>query len=216
MTAIIADRQLERDLIARRRRLGQDRFDEVWEGVYFMAPLGDLVHQEFGADLATVITLCVKFDGLGRCFQGVNISDRKKGWRKNFRCPDVAVYLHGNPAEDCGRFWFGGPDFAVEIVSPGDRTRKKIPFYASVGTRELLIVDRRPWRLTLLRLADGKLAEAGQSTFDNPQCLASGVIPLTFRLAGMPQQPAIAIEHHDGQRRWTIEAARAAPSSESR
>jgi Uma2 family endonuclease len=208
MTAIIADRYLERRLISRRRRLGLDGRDEVWEGVYFMAPLGDLVHQEFGADLAAIITFCVKFDGLGRCFPGVNISDRKKGWRKNYRCPDVAVYLHGNPAEDCGKFWFGGPDFAVEIVSPQDRTRKKIPFYEKVGTRELFIVDRRPWRLTLLRLQDGKLAEIGQSTFDDPQTLSSATIPLSFRLDGTSERPAIEIAHHDGARRWRVEATK--------
>lgn len=213
MTVLIADRELERDLIAVRRRLGQDRFDEVWEGVYIMAPAADNDHQRVTATLTSVFVVAVQEAGLGGVYSGANISDRKKGWKKNYRCPDVAVYLRGNPAEDCGRFWFGGPDFAVEIVSPGDRTRKKIPFYEKIGTSELLILDRRPWRLTLLRLKDRKLVEVGQSTVEDPRNLDSGVIQLTFRLAGTPEQPAIAVEHRDGVRRWTVEAARSSFSS---
>jgi len=50
----------------------------------------------------------------------------------------------------------GGPDFAVEILNPGDRTPEKLPFYASVNVRELLVVDRDPWSLELFRLCDGQ------------------------------------------------------------
>ena len=32
-----------------------------------------------------------------RFFAGTNVSDREDDWRKNFRCPDVAVFLPGNP-----------------------------------------------------------------------------------------------------------------------
>jgi Uma2 family endonuclease len=205
MTALITDPALERRMIARRRHLGIDRFDEVWDGVYIMAPAADNEHSRVSTNLGAAFVESIERPGLGLCFTGPNISDRKVGWAKNFRCPDVAVFLNGNTAENCGDFWFGGPDFAVEIVSPRDRTRKKIPFYEKVGTRELLIVDRRPWKLTLHRLTSGKLVETGYSTFDDPRPLASQVISLTFRLAGDVSRPAIAIEQHDGSRQWTIE-----------
>ena len=61
-----------------------------------------------------------------RIFPGCNVSDRPKRWKKNYRCPDVAVFLPGNPAEDRETHWFGGPDFAVEILSPYDRSREKL------------------------------------------------------------------------------------------
>jgi Uma2 family endonuclease len=206
MAALILDKSLERRLIARRRRLGMDRFDEVWDGVYVMTPPADIEH--FGAtnDLATVLTMTVKWAGLGEVFAGVAISDRKDGWEKNFRVPDVTVFLKGNPAEDCETHWFGGPDFAIEIVSPNDRTRKKIPFYEKVGTRELLIIDRRPWRLTLFRLIEGKLNEVGQSVLDIRQILASEVVPLSYKLDGTVERPSILVQHLQDGRQWNIDA----------
>jgi len=204
MTAVILDRGLERMMIARRRRLGIDGRDEVWDGVYVMAPEADVEHQEFAFDLAAVFAEAIRRAGLGRCTHGVNISDRKRGWIKNFRVPDAAVFLNGTTAQMCGEFWFGGPDFAVEIVSPRDRTRKKLPFYEKIGTRELLIVDRRPWKLTLYRLTDGKLLDAGQSTIEAPQRLASQVVPLSFRLVRVQSRLAMEVTHHDGRQRWLV------------
>ncbi len=211
MPALVTDRAEVRRLIARRRRLGHDRYDEVWDGVYVVAPIADNEHQGLGSDLSAVFAIAIKWAGLGKSFQGVNISDRKEGWSKNYRVPDIAVFLSGNAAEDCGEFWFGGPDFAIEIVSPRDRTRKKIPFYEAVGTRELLIADRRPWRLTLLRLTEGSLVEVGQSSWDDPQLLASEVVPLSFRLVGNQAQPAIEVVHHDGHQRWIVAASGRSP-----
>jgi hypothetical protein len=34
-------------LVRQRRVTGADRFDEVWDGVYVMAPLADNEHQSF-------------------------------------------------------------------------------------------------------------------------------------------------------------------------
>src|SRR5689334_13525960 len=210
MAALILDKWLERRIIARRRRLGIDRFDEVWDGVYVMTPPGDIEHFGTANDLAAVLTMVVKWTGLGEVFGGVGISDRKEGWEKNFRVPDVTVFLKGNLAEDCGTHWFGGPDLAIEVVSPKDRSRKKIPFYEKVGTRELLIVDRRPWRLTLYRLNQGKFSEAGQSTLTDSQTLRSDVVPLSFRLSETDKRPAILMRHLKDQRHWTVEARRPA------
>jgi Uma2 family endonuclease len=150
--------------------------------------------------------MVVKWTGLGQVFAGVGISDRREGWEKNFRVPDVSVFLNGNTAENCGTHWCGGPDFAAEIVSPRDRTRKKIPFYEKIGTRELLIVDRRPWRISLFRLTDGKLIEVGQSTVTNGEVVASEAVPLSFQLIQASDRPTILVNHRTEDRQWTIEA----------
>jgi len=206
MAALILDQGLERRIIARRRRLGIDRFDEVWDGVYVMSPPGDVEHFGVTNDLATVLTMVVKWNGLGQVFAGVGISDHREGWEKNFRVPDVSVFLNGNPAENCGTHWCGGPDFAAEIVSPRDRTRKKIPFYEKIGTRELMIVDRRPWRISLFRLTDGKLIEVGQSALASREPLASKTVPLSFQLVQAGERPTIRIKHLVDDRQWAIEA----------
>jgi Uma2 family endonuclease len=205
MTAVVLDKWLERRLIARRRRLGIDHFDEVWDGVYVMAPAADIEHFSVSFDLAIVLNIIVKAGELGEVFTGVNISDRKEGWRKNFRVPDISVFLNDNLAEDCGTHWSGGPDLAVEIVSPKDRSRKKIPFYEKIGTRELLIVDRKPWRLTLYRLIDGELREVGKSTLNESRVLASQVVPLSFQLTQAADKPAILLTHLQDGRQWTVE-----------
>ena len=111
------------------------------------------------------------------------------------------MFLKGGDAECHDTFWFGGPDFGIEIVSPNDRSREKLEFYEKVGTRELLLIERDPWRQDLYRLADGELALVGASTLDEPQALRSDVLGLTWRLVEGQPRPRIEITHDDG-RRW--------------
>jgi Uma2 family endonuclease len=69
--------------------------------------------------------MTIQLEGLGKVRPGVNISDRIVDWKHNFRVPDIVVFLNDTLAECHDTFWFGGPDFAIEIVSPDDRTRDK-------------------------------------------------------------------------------------------
>ncbi len=69
----------------------------------------------------------------------------------------MAVFLRGGRAVDCGTNWGGAADFLVEIISPGEHTREKIPFYSSLGVVELLIIDREPWTLKFYRHQNGQL-----------------------------------------------------------
>ena len=93
----------------------------------------------------THIFECVIGDiGLGHIRPGTNISDRNEGWKQNYRGLDVAVFLNNSTAINRRTLWQGGPDLAVEIANPRDQTWEKIEFYASVGTRELIIIDRVP------------------------------------------------------------------------
>ncbi len=191
-------------LLRRRRLMGGDRHDEVWNGVYVMSPLADNLHQTLGFELAVAFKEARVGGPETRIFPGTNVSDRDTNWRKNYRCPDVAVFLPGNPAQDRGTHWLGGPDFAVEILSPGDRSRKKFDFYGKVGVRELLIVDRRPWKLELYRREGEGWTLVGTSTVEPPETLASAVLPLSFRLLPGDPRPRIEVTKADGARTWTI------------
>ena len=142
-------------LIRRRRRSGGDRYDEVWDGVYVMAPLADNEHQRLGTRAGDRLPERARTGSNGlQIFAGCNVSDQPKRWKRNYRCPDVAVFLPGNPAEDRGSHWFGGPDFAVEVISRFDRVPREVRLLAKVGVRELLLVDRQPWQLELYRSDD--------------------------------------------------------------
>jgi Uma2 family endonuclease len=204
MATLIQDFDLSRQLIAERRRAGHDRFDEVWEGVYVMNPLPNNEHQELQGRLNTVLQTVVLESQLGRVMPGANVSDRQAGWKKNYRCPDVVVFLEGSKAIDCDTFWFGGPDFAIEIISPGDRSREKLDFYAKVGTRELLLVDRKPWALELYRLDGEKLIRVGKSTLAKRDWLASQVVPLKWRLVAGKTRPEIEAVHTATRKKWRV------------
>ena len=204
MDLLLTNRDKVRRIIHRRRRLGLDRKDEVWNGRYIIMPDPDNVHQEFVAELVFILTLVVKRAGLGNVYPGGNISDREEKWTSNYRVPDVTVFLNDNPAENRNTHWFGGPDLAIEIVSDNDKSRKKLNFYAGVGTRELLIVDRVPWQLELFRLTDGELVSVGKSSVTDGNVLASEVVPLSFRLVAGATRPQIEARHVDGVQSWTI------------
>ena len=204
MVAVINDSLLEERIIAERRATGADRYDEVWAGVYMMSPIANTEHQGLVTKLTVILATVVDFEGLGRSFPGVHVSDRRKTWEHNYRCPDVAVFLSGTAAIDCNTHWLGGPDFGVEIVSPGDRSREKLDFYAKVKTRELLIVDREPWALELYRLAKDQLSLVDSATVENGRTLASEVVPLSLRLVAGTERPQIEVTQRDGERRWTV------------
>ena len=195
--------QVER-LKSERVRGGHDWRDEVWDGVYVMAPAANNEHERITKRLWMVLHTVVDARGLGESCTPVNVSDRDEGWKGNYREPDLSVYLAGNPAVDHGTHWQGGGDFVVEILSPGDPARRKKEFYAAVGVRELLIVDRHPWALEMYRTADGRLERVGESTVDGAEVLTSAVLPLTFRLVPGDDRPRIEVAHAEGGEPWII------------
>ena len=204
MATTILDPQLSRELIAERRARGLDRWDEVWDGDYVVMTQPNDEHQELVGELDFVLRGTVQHAGLGKVRPGVNVSDRRRNWRRNYRCPDVVVYLNENPAENHDVFWYGGPDLAVEVLSPGDRTREKLGFYARVGTREVLLVDRDPWSLELYRLEGEVLRLVGRSTPERSDWLESLVVPLKFRLVPGEPRPRIEVLHTHSAAAWTI------------
>lgn len=207
MTAIINDQDLEQELIRERQRLGHDLRDEVWDGVYVMSPFPANPHQRVVGDLDTILRVVIQWTGKGIVLPGANISDRADDWKQNYRIPDCCVFLNGTKAQDRETHWLGGPDFCVEIASPGERVENKLPFYASVGTREVLLVLRSPRRMKLMRLDGSELTLVGESTSENPAWLESTVVPLAFRMAGTPKARNIEVRRIDEPGEWTIPLA---------
>jgi Uma2 family endonuclease len=203
MATLVTDPTIEDDLLEKRRAWGGDKFDEVWDGVYVMSPLPNNEHQKLMASVTAAFSMAFAGQPEVQVFAGINVSDRQKDWKQNYRCPDVAVVLPGSRAIDCDTFFFGGPDFVVEIVSEYDRSREKFDFYASVGVRELLLVDRNPWQLELYRLMNSELALIGKSDPVDQQVLMSEVLSLTFRLVSRPTaRPQIEVAKSKTSERW--------------
>ena len=203
MPVLILDPMYERHVRAIRKAEFPDARDEVWEGVLVVPPLPNNEHQILATELAFAFGFVVNRPRGDKVLVGCNVSDRDEDWTQNYREPDVAVYLSGNAAKDSSTHWVGGPDFLVEIVSPGEDARQKLDFYARVNTIEVLIVERHPWRLELYRLQNGKLALIGVSDLTNSAVLASAVLPLTFQIGAAARRPAILVSHTASSQTWT-------------
>ncbi len=117
MATLVTDPDLEQRLRTQRAATGADRYDEVWDGAYMMVPMPNDEHQNVVTRLSAIFQQLIDWPGLGEVRAGVNVSDRREDWQHNYRVPDVAVFLAGGHAENCDAFWYGGPDFVVEVVS---------------------------------------------------------------------------------------------------
>jgi Uma2 family endonuclease len=184
---LIYDSQLADKLLAQRRDCNADQFDEVWDGVYVMSPIANNEHQDLTSELVAVLRSTIDWKGLGKTLAGANISDRQDDWQQNYRVPDVLLFSNTTTAVDRDSHWLGGPELAIEIVSLGDRSYEKLDFFAAVGTQELIIIDRHPWKLTLYRsTADGRMQLAAISTLEEPNLISSEVFPIELQLSAAP------------------------------
>ena len=117
------------DWLARRRALGQDRFDEVWEGEYHVAPAPSGRHAQVDDRLGWVLRPTRRARGPARRHVLQHRHARTSG-------SQTGVLPRGRP----GR-WNPTAAIVVEVVSPGDESRRKLDFYHRVGVEEVLIVD---------------------------------------------------------------------------
>jgi Uma2 family endonuclease len=133
------------DLIAERHALGQDLYDEVWEGEYHVAAAPTGTHADLQAQLIQVLGPMARSAGL-HIVGPTNI-----GRPGDFRVPDLVV-LRG--ARDVT--WNPTAAIVVEVVSPGDESRRKLDFYFGAGVEELLTVEPELGTLEwFARAADG-------------------------------------------------------------
>ena len=204
MSVLIRDRSISRDLIRKRKSQGLDRYDEVWDGVYVMPPMPNDEHQQLVSRTTSIMEDVIGWPGLGEVRPGVNVSDRVKNWKKNYRIPDVAVFLNGGKAINYTTHWVGGPDWLAEILSDDDESRKKLEFYETVAVREILLIDRDPWSIELYQLQNDKLILAGKSDLEQPNQLKSLVLPLSFQMVAGLTRPLVLVRHTDGTRQWHV------------
>jgi Uma2 family endonuclease len=203
MKLMVLDPWVAEDLIGRRRQLGIDLHDEVWDGVYVIHRPPTLRHQEVVGGLCVAVAKVI--GPAGSALPGANVSDRGADWEHNFRCPDVVVVLDGGQAVDRGTHWQGGPDFLVEVRSPGDDTLQKLAFYESLGVREVLVVERDTREPTLYRYARKRLAPVKPTDLGGAPYLVSGVLPLAFRKADDKKGPRLEVRRTAGRKKvWRV------------
>ncbi len=110
------------DLLERRRRAGLDRLDEVWEGVLHMVPAPHGRHVDIQQQLAELLGPIARAAGLFPTIGEFNLGDSAE----DFRVPDGGLH---RKREDT--LWYPTAALVIEIVSPGDESWEKLPFYAA-------------------------------------------------------------------------------------
>jgi len=118
--------------LERRRREGNDVWDEVWEGVLHVVPTPTNVHQRFEFELAYALRDLARAHGLVICPQmSIYLGET------NYRIPDITVLK----SEDVNEIGCTHAELVIEVLSPRDESRKKLPFYAERGISEVWLVD---------------------------------------------------------------------------
>lgn len=142
-------------LIERRKQLGQDGYDEVWEGVYHMAPMARGRHGYLQTELAVILEPSAEAAGLvGTGPFNLGPSDY------DFRVPDLGYFRTVDPEA----VYLHTAAVVVEIVSPGDETYEKLPFYAAQGVEELLVVHADQRTVQILELHQGRYEKVDRSS----------------------------------------------------
>lgn len=154
MPTLVLDPQELQALNERRRRSGLDRLDEVWEGVLHMVPAPSGEHADVTQQLAVVLDGPARAAGLFPTMGEFNLGSSEA----DFRVPDGGIHRsrpHG--------IWFPTAALVVEVVSPGDETWEKLPFYAAHSVEETLVVDPSQRAVRWLGLSGGEYRDIEHS-----------------------------------------------------
>jgi Uma2 family endonuclease len=133
-------------LLERRRRLGQDLFDEVWEGVRHMNPAPSGRHARIEAHMLVMLqplAAAAELTVVGQFNLGADEHD--------YRVPDGGLHR-----DFTDRVFYPTAALVIEIVSPGDESWGKLDFYAARGVEELLVVDPEEKTVSWLGLEGGE------------------------------------------------------------
>ncbi len=141
-------------LLERRRQLGQDLLDEVWEGVYHMNLAPHSRHSAIQQQLAVLLDSPAREARLAPRLGIFNL-----GEEGDYRMPDGGLLRPGPDA-----VYLPTAAIVVEILSPGDESWDKLGFYAAHRVDELVIVDPCERRVQWLALtASGDYQPVEQS-----------------------------------------------------
>jgi Uma2 family endonuclease len=162
-TVVLGEHPEMTALIERRRALGLDGHDEVWNGVYVMAPFAHSSHGALKSRLVYAIEPRARRAGLA-AGDSFNL-----GEPDNFRVPDAGYHR-----ELPGTLYVPTAALVLEVLSPDDETFTKFDFYAAHGVQEMLVADPetrtvRCWHLqgrAYVEQPSSRLLEVPMSTLE--------------------------------------------------
>jgi Uma2 family endonuclease len=123
----------DRAYLEERRRRGQAKRDEVWDGVLHMVSPPVSAHCSLSTQLTIALDPIAKRRRFNVWGDSVGVFDHDE----NYRVPDVTL---ARP-DQVSKRGLEGAELVIEILSPDDESRDKLPFYASVGVREIWLIE---------------------------------------------------------------------------
>lgn len=146
MTTVVVGEQPEiTDWLERRRALGQDKRDEIWEGIYHVAPLEHPRNGIVASELAALLWPLARQAGLRVC------NPFNLGEPNDFRGPDLGL-LH---QDDELQVYMKTAAVVIEVLSPGDESLQKLPHYARCDVDEVWLVDPETHTVDIRGLLNG-------------------------------------------------------------
>jgi Uma2 family endonuclease len=143
----------EEAMLAERRRLAQDRHDEVWQGEYHMNPAPHPRHGITVIELSTLLAPIAKQRGF------LTLAEFNVGVFHDHRVPDLGLLRSDQPLD----VWNPTAALVVEVVSPDDESWLKFDFYAAHDVDEVVIVDSETNTVHWFALRDGAYERVDRS-----------------------------------------------------
>jgi Uma2 family endonuclease len=112
-----------------------------------MVPAPSHGHASIAQQLAELLGPLARASGLEPTIGQSNLGEGEH----DFRVPDGALHRPGASGT-----WHSTAALVIEIVSPGDESWEKLPFYAAHDVDEVLIVDPIKRSVDWLGLSDGE------------------------------------------------------------
>ena len=131
------------DLIAERQRLGLGGHDEMWDGVYHVAPMARAGHGRVQGQLQVALASLAPSDLVVSGPVNIGVGEQ------DHRVPDGVVL------RDWGDIvWVPTAAMVVEVRSPSDETYEKFGFYHARNVAEILVADLAERKLRLFAHAE--------------------------------------------------------------
>lgn len=137
-----------------------------------MVPAPSGAHADIAQQLAVILDAPARSAGLWPTMHEFNVGASDH----DYRVPDGGLHR-----ERPGAVWFATVALVVEIVSPGDESWEKLPFYAAHRVDEVLIIDPREATVHWLARAD-----VGYRPVDRSELIALGAADLRERIDWPP------------------------------
>ncbi len=130
-----------------RRRRGQDKKDELWDGVLHRVPPPASRHGSVTSALHHALyAIAARREWRAFCDGTGVFAPRADG--ADYRIPDVSIVR----PEQVSVRGVEGAVLVVEVLSPRDESRAKLPFYAARQIPEVWLLDPMTYALELLAL----------------------------------------------------------------